>query len=413
MTMKMTKKILSALAAAALIVTAVPAVTVQAAPNAIATYDFENGTSGMSDSGLGGPAPTVVQDSERGNVLQFNGGTGSRYLAGSVDAASENSTKIDPGTPSSLKLDTNPYAGSGATTATISMWVKVPSAAAGDGAALVGFISSFRENMEHPAKRTGENPKVDEIISGQYAYGIGTGAWDYPLSTVHMMYFGGFLRNTAWLADETQTLMYAPDTWKFLVVTVGNNTSDNRIYIDGVEVAALAAQQMEENGIGKRFNHGELDATNKSNTEEDTIMDVLTAADTTAYVGYNGSMAAANGVCIDDLTFYDSAVSAADAMTMFQNAKNSDQGGGNNENPSGADNGNNNNAADGGNQTNNTNTSNNNATSTKSPASSAKAATNNQNLPQTGVVSTGVLVACGAAVVAGGAMLFKKKEHDE
>ncbi len=409
--MKLVKKVLPVLAAAALVVTTVPTVTVQAAPNAIATYDFENGTSGMSDSGLGGPAPAVTQDGERGNVLQFNGGTGSTCTAG---VPTKNSTTIDPGTPSSMKLDTNPFAGKSLTGATISMWVKAPAAAAEEGAGLIGFVSKEYSGLEHPDKIYDKNT-TDELISGQYCYGIGVGANDDDvLMSSAMVNFVGMLSNSMWMKDLDQTFITNADKWVFMVVTLGNNAADNKIYIDGTKIAETLPQTGVPCGIGKRFNLGEAHTTDaEANKHEPQLMDILTASDTTAYFGYTGCMAAANGVFVDDVTFYDSIASDSDVVTMTQNAKNSAPGGGNNENPSGADNSNDNNAADGGNQTNNTNTSNNNATSTRSPAASAKAATNNQNLPQTGVVSTGVLVACGAAVVAGGAMLFKKREKEE
>ena len=51
--MKMTKKILSVAAATAMVIGLLPVVPAQAAPNAIATYDFENGLAGLSDTGYG------------------------------------------------------------------------------------------------------------------------------------------------------------------------------------------------------------------------------------------------------------------------------------------------------------------------------------------------------------------------
>ncbi len=420
MIMRMTKKILSIAAAASLAVAMVPANLAFAAPTAIVTYDFENGTAGMSDSGLGGPAPTVVQDATRGNVLQLNGGTGSEYQSRAQDSSlSENSTKIVPGTPSSLKLDTNPYAGKSATGGgTISVWVKAPAAAAEAGAGILGFVSSHKDGLQHPDAILNLNNN-DEVISGDYCYGIGVGSYDFALMKGVMLYFGGMLRDTMWLADEGMAFYNNADQWVHMIVTVGNNVADNKVYINGALQAELMAQQLEENGIGKRFNHGELDNSAKENTMEPTIMDILTAADTTAYIGYNGAMAAAEGVCIDDLTYYDGVASAADVMAIYQAASAGGQGGTQAGAQGGAQGGNQAGAQDGtqggaqggtqgGTQS---STQSGNKTSTTNKSNST-AKTNTQNLPQTGVVSTGVLVACGAAAVAGGAILFKKKENE-
>lgn len=89
------KKIIKAMSAvtlsALLAVTAavpsiVPVTKAEAAPSPIVKYDFENGT-GMSSSGIAGStAPTVVDDAERGKVLQFAAGETSQLLQMKDDA---------------------------------------------------------------------------------------------------------------------------------------------------------------------------------------------------------------------------------------------------------------------------------------------------------------------------------------
>ena len=399
--MKMTKRVFSALAALTLAVAAIPAITVQAAPNVIVSYDFENGLSGMSDTGLGS-VPTIVQDAEKGNVLQFNGGTGSSYLVGATDAGSKNSTKIDPGTPSSVKLDSNPFAGKNLTGATIAMWVKAPEAAAESGAGLVGFISKHYEGLKHP-DAIYDNNTTTESISGEYCYGIGAGAYDEARLTSAMVYFGGFLGNTMWIQDWEKYFINNPDKWVYMVVTLGNDALDNKVYIDGNLLCEAGAEY--GNTISKRFNHGQAGTSDtEANKHEPLMFEVLTASDTTAYLGYTGSMAAADGVCIDDVTYYDSIASAADVMSMYEAAKaNMGSSSANTDNTT-SDNTTNNNDAN----TNNNNTTTNNTTNTKSGAGSST-----PNLPQTGVVSTGLLVACGTVIAAGGAVLFKKRENDK
>ncbi len=394
--MKMTKRVLSVLAALALAVSAIPVMTVSAAPNAIATYTFDD-MSGLSDTGMG-PAPSIASDAERGNVLQFNGGTGSEYVAG--DEGSSSSTSITPGTPSSVKLDSNPFAGQSLTGATISFWVKSPASAAEIGAGLIGFISKQYSNLDHPDKIYGDNT-TDQKISGQYAYGIGVGAYNEIKNMNNsMVYFGGMLSNTMWIWDESGYFIENPDKWSYVVVTIGNNATDNKVYIDG----QMIAQAGPEFGatIGKRFNHGEAHTSDtEANKHEPLLMEVLTASDTVAYLGYTGSMGASENVLIDDVTYYGAIASDADVQSMFAAAQAGQTGAGNSATGGGAG------GADDGSGTGTGTGSGSNTTSGNKKAASTP------NLPQTGVISTGALVACGVAAVAGGTILFRKKKDEK
>ncbi len=421
--MKMTKKILSVAAATAMVIGLLPVVPAQAAPNAIATYDFENGLAGLSDTGYG-TAPEVVADAERGNVLQFHDGTASRYLSRQENPElEENSTDIEINTPSSLKLDTNPFAGKSLTSATITMWVKAPATAV-SGCGLVGFVSDKKENVVHPDKTEQGKDDVAENISGYYAYGISTAGFDDVDYKGSMLYFGGFLRNTMWYQDYGMQFRNNADQWVHMVVTLGNEGGQNNVYINGVDVEG-------ERGLGKRFNHGEENGGQAGNTTMPLMFEVLSEATTQAYLGYTGSSGTVEGVCIDDVCFYDSAVDAAGAMELYNAAKataggsagNTNNGNGSDnaaggDNASGGDNAASGDNAAGGNASGSNNASGSsnasgNKTSTAKTGSSSTSSKNAQNLPQTGVVSTGVLVAFGAAAVAGGAILFKKKENDQ
>lgn len=405
MTMKMTKKILSVVAATAMVLATIPVVPVQAA-NVITTYDFENGLAGMSDTGYG-TAPEVVQDTDKGNVLLFHAGEASEYQSSMQDSSlGENSTKIKVGSPSSLKLDVNPFAGKSMTGATIALWVKAPTAAAENNQGLVGFISKDYTNVVHPDRAAFGKEDVDEDISGTYTYGFGTGAYDGAFLNNSMVYMGGFLRNTLWLFDYDQSFMTNADKWTHMIVTLGNNMADNVVYINGVKLSGADV------GAGKRFNHGEVNGGDPGNTDQPLMFEILTAADTTAYLGYNGAMGSVEGVMIDDVTYYDAIVTEAEALSMYEAAKANMNSGGGSANTggntsTGADT-TTNNASD----TTTNNASGNNTTSNKT--SSNKTGTNaTQNLPQTGVASTGLLIAGGAAAIAAGAILFKKKENDE
>ena len=392
--MKMTKRVLSVLAALALVVSAIPTMTVSAAPTVLATYNFEDGMAGLSDSGLNGPAPSIVQDAERGNVLQFNGGTDSEYKAGEP---TQNSGTIEPGTPSSLKLDQNPFAGQSLTGATISLWVKAPAGAAEKSSGMVGFISRQYSDLPHPDTIYYEDEPntTTEKISGQYAYGIGVGAFDAVKNLQNLMvYFSGMLSNSMWVKDEESYFINNPDTWAYMVVTIGNNAEDNRVYINGEMIGQALPIYSADGFVGKRFNHGEAGSDKEANKHEPLLMEILTASDTVAYLGYTGNMAASENLLIDDVTYYGAIASDADVKSMYETAK----AGGSPTAPSGDD-GSNNGGTGGG--TTGTNTAN------KSNSASTP------NLPQTGVISTGALVACGVAAVAGGTILFRKKKDEK
>lgn len=411
--MRKTRKALSVLAAVALAVVCMPTVPTFAAPTAIATYDFENGTAGMSDTGYG-KAPTVTQDAERGNVLLFHDGTPSEYQTQQSHPdiiTKQYDSEVAPGTPSSMKLDSNPFAGKSLTGATIAMWVKAPAAAAEAGSALVGFKSARVENREHPDHK----PDSATDICGYYVWGCTTAAYDDAFMTTPLMQFSGILSNGLWLNDYDCFFQNNADKWVYMVVTLGNNMADNHVYMNGQDITG------ENLDINKRFNHGEKNGGTPGNTEEPLMMEILCQSTTEAFVGFTGFCGTTEGVMIDDLTFYDSIASASDAAAMYAAAQSgSASGSGNagsnaNSGSSGNDANTSSDGAGSGSGSSGSGSSSSNKTS-GSAASNKTGSTgnaNNQNLPQTGVVSTGLLVAGGAAAVAAGAILFKKKEDAE
>ena len=157
------------------------------------------------------------------------------------------------------------------------------------------------------------------------------------------------------------------------------------------------------NTIGKRFNHGEAHTSEtEANKHEPLLMEVLTAADTTAYMGYTGSMGAAENVLIDDVTYYGSIASDAEVQSMYEAAKaGNTAAGGDATGGGGSDDGSADTGATGG------------SGSGSNTTSGTKKTASTPNLPQTGVISTGALVACGVAAVAGGTILFRKKKDEK
>lgn len=414
MAMRMMKKAMTVVAAAAMIVATVPTVPAYAA-NAIVTYDFESGTN-MTSTGFG-TDPTVVSDPERGNVLQFADGGASEYQSSGVEGSDEalgiNNTAIVNGSPSSLSF-ANPFCGKSLTSAGISMWVKVPAGASVQAPGLVGFVSS-PISREHPDKITyPDEPEKQKLqaSTGPVALGItASSSTSMDPEVLPMINLAALQHNWFTLSDEDATLASNEGKWVFMTVSLGNAINDSCVYINGQKVNGLGQG-------GKRFNKGESEGGTPGNTTEPTMMEFLTMQEmATAYVGYTGFSPTVAGVCIDDLTFYDSAIDDATAQQLYASAQAGGNGGGQTpsdpSNPSNPQGGDNNNAnTPGGTNTGTTTggTKTSNKTSNKT-GTGTKAATS--NLPQTGVVSTGLLVAGGAAAVAAGAILFKKKENDE
>lgn len=323
--MKKIVKVLSAtalsamLAVTAVVPSVVPVTKAEAAVSPIAKYDFENGT-GMESSGISGAtAPTVVNDAERGNVLQFADGTSSTILQMKDDPTlGEYDIKISDGTPSSLSF-TNPFAGKSLSGVTISYWLKIPSTDAADlGAGIVGFISESK-TIVHPdkeiAQANGDSNK-DSLADahGPFVYGI-TCAYVDPLaiSALPMVYFCGLHHNTYNFNEENGALLDYVGKWVFVTVTQDN--SQAHVYFDGKEIEGDRIQN-------KRWNDGEVNGGTEGNVGQPKFTSIITETTTKAYVGYTGFSPTVAGVCIDDLMFFDSALSSADVSTLYTSAKN-------------------------------------------------------------------------------------------
>ncbi len=437
MAMKMMKKALTVVAAAALAVAAIPALPAEAA-NVLVKYDFESGT-GMSSTGFG-TDPTVVSDPEMGNVLQFADGQASQYMTSQQDSSlgetegheGKEDSRIDPYTPSSLKFP-NPFCGKSLSGMSISMWVKVPAGAVEEAPGLVGFVSD-NVTEAHPDKRdpnqnVGGSKDHLSDSTGPYAWGICASAKNMDdielFGGTGMLYQAGLFSNWFMYADENASFKTNADKWVHMVVSISDAINDTKVYINGQDCAGIAK-------AGKRYNKGEENGGQPGNTMEKTVTEILTMAEMpNAYVGYTGFSPTKAGVCIDDLTFYDAAVSASEAMDLYTAAQaelsgkagsgtagNTSGASGSDNNGDGGSNAGGDNASGGGSNASGSNATGNNSTSgnktsTAKTGSSSTSSKNAQNLPQTGVVSTGVLVACGAAAVAGGAILFKKKEEED
>lgn len=324
--MRMTKKVISAFAMAAMLTaTVIPVTPVKAAPAAIAGYDFENGT-GMSGSGISGStAPTVVNDAQRGNVLKLEAGTSSRIVQKQDDSSlGDYDMRIDQGTPSSLKF-TNPFANKSLTGATIAFWIKVPDDTAAEQASgVLGFVSGSK-TVEHPDKlwvdpATG---KVDpdkqhlEAAHGPYAFGITT-AYCSPLADSEnpIVYFAGLHHNTYNLNDFAGAFKNKGGQWQYVVVTMNN--SFMKMYING---AAIELDEYKN----KRWNDGEKtkDASGvptQGNGGQYKFLEFLSWGDTEGYIGYTG-YSPTSEMYLDDITFYDSELSAGDVSTLYQAAQ--------------------------------------------------------------------------------------------
>lgn len=315
--MKMTKKVFSAIAMAAMVaVTAIPAVPVEAAATPVAAYDFESGT-GMSSSGIAGSSePTVVQDSERGNVLKLSNGTSSQLIQKAQDSSmGEYDMRIDPGTPSSLKF-ANPFAGKSLSGATFSFWVKVPDDNAAQSAAgILGFVSGSK-TIVHPDKASGDpNKQGLSDAHGPFMFGI-TCAYIDPMADSEnpMVYFAGLHHNSYNLNDEEGILTSTSgNAGKWVYMTVTMNNSEGKIYVDGKQMETTDHKN-------KRWNDGEENGGSPGNVGQPKFLDFLSWSDTQAYIGYTG-FSPTTELYLDDLTFYDKELSPADVSALYETAK--------------------------------------------------------------------------------------------
>lgn len=313
--MKMTKKVLSAIAIAAMVATTIPAVPVEAAPTAIAGYNFENGT-GMSASGIAGStAPTVVKDADakRGNVLKLAEGTSSKLVQKLDDPSmGEYDLRIEQGTPSSLKFP-NPFAGKSLTGATISFWVKVPNDTAAEVAAgLVGFVSGSK-TIVHPDKLSGDPDKQHlEDAHGPFMFGITTAYVDpMGLTENPMVYFAGLHHNSYNFADPNGAFIGVGGQWQYMTVIMNNSYAT--VYVNGELVEG-------DEYKNKRWNDGEVNGGTAGNVGQPKFLDFLSWGDTEGYIGYTG-FSPTTEVYIDDLTFYDKELSESEALALYETAK--------------------------------------------------------------------------------------------
>ena len=309
---------------------------------AIAQYDFEAGT-GMSSSGIG-TAPTVVNDGERGNVLQFADGSTSKIINHDVDTSLEqHSWRIEEGSPSSLKF-TNPFKGRSLTGATISFWVKLPNEKAGDvsddgevgegygiSGGIVGFVDSEFRLLRHPDCVDGGHS--DDMWGSRSCFGI---------TAKPSAYFAQIHHNWIMATDVDASLTYDIGTWKYCAMSITNDTI--KIYIDGKELKSTEILK------GKRF-WGSEEYNNPGNQGMPFLLDFLSDnmsytfggkagtvtltdknskkpvtygkvdSNVECFVGFTGFSPTYAGTCIDDLTFFTEAFSASKMAELYEAAK--------------------------------------------------------------------------------------------
>lgn len=343
--MKKNKKILStavAFSMVAVLFAPIGASKAKAAGfTAVAQYDFESGT-GMSSSGMG-TAPTVVNDSERGNVLQFADGTTSSIVTHDTDTSlEEHSWRIEQGSPSSLKFP-NPFKNRTLSGATISFWVKLPNEKAGgvvdgdvdDGpgvsGGIVGFVDSEFRYLRHPDCTYGGHS--DDMWGSRSFFGI---------TAKPSAYFAQIHHNWIMLVDSDASLAYDIGTWKYCAVAITNETI--KTYIDGKEVKTAEINK------GKRF-LGSEEYNNPGNEGMPYLLDFLSSnmsytfggkagtsvlidkntkkevtygkveSNVECYVGFTGFSPTYAGTCIDDLSFFTKAFSASEMASLYEAAK--------------------------------------------------------------------------------------------
>lgn len=351
--MKMSKKIVALTAIAAMVVTAVPVVqsttseVKAAAFEALAKYDFESGT-GMSSSGIGGTAPSVANDSERGSVLQFADGSNSKIVAAGdpVPGEKEHSWKLDEGSPSSLKFS-NPFKGRNLSGVTIAMWVKVPTEKAagitGSGdvdetlavaSGLVGFVDDKERSLVHPDAEKGGHS--DQVYFGRTHFGI---------SAQPCVYFTQIHTNSFVSIDTDATMADSVGEWKYLAVSVTNDGAT--CYIDGKKVKGSEITKTKRfkdsdeydnpgnegmpflldflsDDMSYRFGgkKGTYTFTDKNSKKEVTYGKI--ESNVQCYVGFTGFSGTQAGVCIDDLVFFDKAYNDGEMASLFEAAKTPD-----------------------------------------------------------------------------------------
>ena len=309
---------------------------------AIAQYDFESGT-GMSTTSKG-TAPTVVNDGERGNVLQFANGSTSKVINHDDDPSlQERSWTIVEGSPSSLKF-TNPFKGRSLTGATISFWVKLPSEEAGDvvddevsngpgvSNGIVGFVDSEFRTMVHPDCEIGGHSDIVERGSRSF----------FGISAKPAAYFSQIHHNWLWACDTDATLANDIGTWQYCAVSITNETM--KLYVNGQELKSNDIQ------MGKRF-YKNPEYKNPGNEGMPFLLDFLcdnmsytfggkagtvtlidknskksveyghVPSNVECWVGFTGFSPTYAGTCIDDLTFFTKAFSASEMAQLYEAAK--------------------------------------------------------------------------------------------
>lgn len=255
----MRKKIFAVLSTAAIALSlfaAAPAAKVKADEAApIATIDFENGLEGLEvvpshlEDSTAVP-PEAVTDSQRGNVLYMPFGGNNNESALAFD---------------------NPYKGKDLEAVTFTAWVKVPASA---------------EYMEYD-ELFGFNDGVSRLTLQTKPYLC----WNAGATAVAENWIDWKSDTNAWLGFTPELLGPNYDTWQHYAVTIIGN--DITLYLNGAMIAQNAT------GTGAGFGtDGAL-----------TMLEFLSQDTTNAYIGY-GSFWGNQECWLDDVNFYDSALSA-------------------------------------------------------------------------------------------------------
>lgn len=191
----------------------------------------------------------------------------------------------------------NPFAGKDlANGASVSYWVKVPASAddstKGVNSSLIVFSAKETDNMKVKTTETGSEKKAEQETDGKLSIQLSAN------NDFH--YVEGDKTPVAYEGDGS--VLAAPGTWAYVTVSM----TDNKVvtYVNGAEVSSR-------------------------DVAADGMMAAMSSSDTGVFLGGNYSPAAAKagqyiptvkGVCMDDVSFYTTAVTAEDAKQLYDKA---------------------------------------------------------------------------------------------
>lgn len=253
----MKRKVMATLCAAVVtagaVSTAAPA-PAKAAPAPLVSFDFEDGFGDMTPAAKGEtPAPSIVANDVKGNVVQLEFGG---------HAAAESYTTF-----------ANPFAGKELSAATISLWVNIPETASfWEWDSLLGF-SSF-DAVNDP---DGAGARLTLEARPYLCWNAGADDNWIDLKAKNLAF-----------ADADKALYNNLGKWQHYAVVL--TPEGQTLYINGEAVTET------ESGSGAGLDNA-------------SILSFLSSENTNAYLGL-GSFWGSQGAQLDDIAFYDAALTA-------------------------------------------------------------------------------------------------------